>query len=454
MRRELALTAICVSLMTAAGCADTTDDSDKPAAGDGGETGTDGADGETDGTDGADGSDSGEPGPTWHGEVAPIFARHCSSCHDADGVGTPTWESPEQVAEWAPAIRAAVEGRSMPPWQASADCNSYEGDFSLSPDQIQTIVDWADTGAELGDPETAAALPEPFAPPELPRVDAVLEMPEAYTPSNATGPDDYRCMLIEWPFEEDVWVTGYQVQPGDAETVHHVIPFLIAPSDADQYRALDEADSGPGYTCYGGPGGDVNTLIETRWLGSWAPGTGAALFPEERGIRVQPGSLVAFQVHYNVTTDDPGPDQSAIELMVETEPQRWADIQPWTEVTWVLGVGMEIPAQTDDVEHVFEYTLGPRDQFSFYSASIHMHTLGKKGRMSIVHDDGSETCLVDYQAYDFNWQRSYNLTEPVEVGPGDTVRVSCTWDNPTDEMVSWGDGTGDEMCLGVSFIAD
>ncbi len=438
------------------GCDGAADDkaTDSAAAGAEGADGTDGDDG-ADGDDGTDGADDGgEPGPTWHADVAPIYARHCQDCHEPGGVGSPTWERPEDIAAWAPAIGAAVSTRAMPPWQASGDCNSYENDFSLSDADLDTLVAWTETGAELGDPETAAALPEPFRPPSLPRVDFSIEMPEAYTPSNADGPDDYRCMLLEWPYETDTWVTGYQIQPGDRQTVHHVIPFIIAPDDAESYRALDEADDGPGYACYGGPGGDVSTLIETRWLGSWAPGSGAAVLPEGRGIRVSPGSLIAFQVHYNVTEPDPGPDQSAVEFMVETEAQQWADIQPWTDVSWVLGAGMDIPAQTDGVEHVFEYTLGPGDSFSFYSAAIHMHTMGRKGRMSVVHADGSETCLVDYQDYDFNWQRSYDLTAPVAVAPGDTVRVTCTWDNPTDETVAWGDGTGDEMCLGVSLIAN
>ena len=35
----------------------------------------------------------------------------------------------------------------------------------------------------------------------------------------------------------------------------------------------------------------------------------------------------------------------------------------------------------------------------------------------------------------------------------DTLVLECTWDNNTDEDIHWGDGTGDEMCLGTMLLA-
>jgi hypothetical protein len=408
----------------------------------------------------ADGDSAGEgdagPVPTWHTDVAPILSHSCDGCHAPGGVGTPTWSSPEEATTWAPAIADAVEARRMPPWQASDGCNEYENDFSLDDADVATIVAWAEGGAPLGDPAAASALDAPFTAPSLERTDLELRMPEAYTPTPYEDTDDYRCFLLEWPYEEDVWVTGYEVLPGDLATVHHVIPFIIEPGSKDTYVALDDAEEGAGYTCYGSPGGGLTALANMRWMGSWAPGSGAALLPEGKGIRVRPGSLIAYQVHYNLAaTPDPGADLSGLALQIETESQEWADVQPWTDVAWVAGAGMEIPAQTDAVEHQFSYPLEAGDgRFSFQSASVHMHKLGQKARMWIDHADGSETCLVDYQAYDFNWQRAYRFKEPVEVRAGDTVQLRCTWDNPTDQDVKWGDGTGDEMCLGVSLLTE
>jgi hypothetical protein len=387
--------------------------------------------------------------PTWHVDVAPIFSRSCDGCHAPGGVGSPTWASVDDVVEWAPVIRAAVDARTMPPWKAKSECADYTDDFSLTDSEIEQIVRWADGGAPVGNVADAVELPPAWEPVVLERVDRTMRMAEPYTPSSDSGPDDYRCFLMEWPDDETVWVTGYQVLPDNAQVAHHIIPFLIEPGSADVYRALDAADESPGYRCYGGPGGDVDTLLETRWLGSWAPGVPATVLPEGTGIEVKPGSVVAFQVHYNLLNGG-GQDQSGLALTVETERSDWAELQPLTDVGWVLGIGMEIPPDSSSVTHSWSSTTS--GSFTMHNGAIHMHQLGRAGRLWVEHADGTEDCLLEVDDYDFDWQRPYQLAEPVQVDPGDTLHLSCTWDNPTDDTVQWGDGTGDEMCLGISLL--
>lgn len=394
---------------------------------------------------------------SYHADIAPIVSRSCVGCHNAEGVlGAMDLSSFDKLSAMGPVVEIVTEARTMPPWQASGDCNEYAGDFSLTDDEIATLAEWVQGGMPEGDPAEAATLPDPIEAEPLDRVDLSLQMPEGYTPSGS--PDDYRCFLIDWPYEEDVWVTGFEVSPGDLETVHHVIPYIIPEGDVAQYRALDEGDEGTGYRCYGGPGGDVFSLYNMKWLGSWAPGGGANLFPEGTGLRVKPGSVVAFQVHYYVEPgSSPGPDLSGIDLKIETESQGWGNVQPFTDPVWVLKEddpdgGMIIPAQTDGVTQEWSYALSSSEDFAFRSVAMHMHTLGQSARFEVEHADGSRTCLLDTQNYDFNWQRSYELLKPVNVGEGDTLHLSCTWDNPTDETVAWGDGTDDEMCLAISYI--
>ena len=89
-------------------------------------------------------------------------------------------------------------------------------------------------------------------------------MPVEYTPQ--TGPDEYRCFVIDWPEEAVRYVTGFGIRPGEQRVVHHVIAFIAAPDQLAELDALDAADPGPGYPCYGGPG------LKPRWLGGWVPG--------------------------------------------------------------------------------------------------------------------------------------------------------------------------------------
>jgi len=92
--------------------------------------------------------------------------------------------------------------------------------------------------------------------------------------------------------------------------------------------------------------------------------------------------------------------------------------------------------------------------------TAHMHLLGRS--MQMVLDPGTPKAqtLLDVTNYNFDYQRSYNLAKPVTVVQGDTIEVTCTY-NPQlrqqlpqlrklpPRYVTWGDGSSDEMCLGL-----
>ncbi len=392
-----------------------------------------------------------EPAPTWHQDVRPLFERSCLGCHEdtqsLSGIPLDTYERASGMAEF---IGTSVSARTMPPWSASEDCNTYEGSLALSDEDVAMVEDWVAAGAPEGDPDDPAPPADGLELPALERVDLTLDMPVDYIPT--AQPDDYRCFLLEWPYEETMYVSGYDIRAGNTQTVHHVIPFIIAPGDVEAYRELEAEDPEDGYDCYGGPGGDIDTLIDTRWLGSWAPGGGANVLPEGAGVRVAPGSVIALQMHYYVTEEDPAPDRTSVDLQITDSVDLGSEIQPWTEVSWLFGSGMDIPANTDGVTHTFTHTFDSWSSLDIQTAALHMHTLGRSASLKVIHADGSETCVLDVPDYDFNWQRSYRLSEPVQISGGDTLELTCVWDNDTDQDVAWGDGTGDEMCLGVTLL--
>lgn len=384
--------------------------------------------------------------PTYEVDVRPILEESCVSCHDEGGAGGFPLTTFEDVHATREAIASAVAERRMPPWLAGDGCTDYEGDISLSDDEIATITAWADAGGPQGDPADAVhGDPVPF--PTLDRVDATLAAPD-YTPVGDS--DDYRCFPLALPFEDDVYVTGYDIRPENAELVHHVVLYLAGPEFRDDFVALDEQDEGAGYGCFGGPG--VVNSDDAEWLGAWAPGSVSGIFPEGAGIHVEAGSTLIFQTHYNLDNADPAVDATEIDLRVEDEVARPATIQPWANPGWLDSEAMDIPAGSEGVTHEFGYIIPDDKSFTVHSASIHMHTLGKSGRMYVEPAEGGEECLLDVPRWDFNWQRGYRLSDPVDVYGGDRLVIECTWDNPTDEDVYWGDGTGDEMCLGTMFL--
>jgi hypothetical protein len=65
--------------------------------------------------------------------------------------------------------------------------------------------------------------------------------------------------------------------------------------------------------------------------------------------------------------------------------------------------------------------------------------------------------------YDFNWQLTYHLEEPVHVPAGTKLKATAWWDNSEGNpfnpdpsvTVSWGDQTFEEMMIGYfDWIAD
>jgi hypothetical protein len=341
------------------------------------------------------------------------------------------------------------------------DCTEYAEDPSATPDELDLLQAWVDEDGPQGDPADYVAPPPPPTG-ELSRIDLTLPFPEAYTP--VSSPDDYHCFVLDWPQQEVAYITGFRAVPGNLTQVHHVIAYSAGPDEYAQYEALDDAEPGPGYTCFGGPGG-TQASFGSRWLGGWAPGGRGSDFPEGIGLRMEPGSKVILQVHYNTLTSDPSPDLTQVEFKIDAEVDREAYMMPWANPDWLSGA-MSIPA--GEAAAAFEWQMDPTlaigfltdaipsfQPFDIYSVSHHMHQRGRRGQAEILRGDGSTECLLQIHDYDFNWQSRYRFAEPKRIEPGDSLRIACEFDNSDgDTAVNWGDGTDDEMCVGIFLIAE
>ena len=422
--------------------------------------------GESEESSGGASSGAGEAEYTYYRDVAPILASKCTSCHSAGNIAPFALESAAEARMWAPALAAAVMQGTMPPWPPDPACNSYAHDRSLSDEQRAAIVGWAEAGAPEGDASDAAPAPEP--PPAI-DYDMQLQLPVAYTPTIA--PDEYRCFVLDWPAEQRRFVTGLEVHPGEPAIVHHLIAFIAPPAEVATFTELDAADPDPGYLCYGGPGGG-----RPGWLGAWVPGGAGGALPEGTGIRVEPGSKIVVQMHYH-TLPGAGPDRSTLALRTAEAVEKEAFMLPFTNPKWISGEQpMTIPAGAAAVEHAFELDMSAAlpllapsaglpsgTPLRVHALALHMHTLGVAGSITVA-GPGGDRCGLTIPRWDFNWQGNYRLREPMRLVAGDRVRLACEWDNSPAHQpvvdgapqapreVQWGEGTGDEMCLGTVLV--
>ncbi len=412
----------------------------------------------------------GEATPTYSADVQPIVQAKCGGCHVEGGIAPFALGTYEQLSSVKESVKAAVQSRVMPPWLASKDCNSYLGDRSLSDAEIDTVSRWVDGGAPRGD---ASKAPTESSQSGLSRVDLHLPMSVPFKPTQA--PDQYRCFIVDWPATTTKFVTGFRANPGQASIVHHVIAFLAKPADVAKYQGLDDAEEGVGYTCFGGPGGTNTNRV--AWVGAWAPGSEGGDFPAGTGIKIEPGSKIVLQVHYNLSSAPALEDLTSVDLKLDDSVEKEAFIQPWANPQWVTGKTMVIPPGEADVGFRFAFDatqfLGTitngaftsGQAFKVWSVGLHMHTRGERARLEIERAGGAgKQCLLDIQRWDFHWQGSYRLAKAEIVRPGDAMAVECHFNNteakqprvngqpqPPREL-NWGEGTGDEMCLGSWYM--
>jgi hypothetical protein len=425
------------------------------------------------------GRDTASATPTYFENVKPILDARCVGCHFDGGIAPFPLTSYGDANAHRAAIGDAVAKRLMPPWHAASGVREYRGDPSLSDEQIETIAGWVAAGGPAGDAaDRGPALPPVSA--GLSRVDLELPMPQAYTPNAAAGGDDYRCFVLPWTPDAATYVTGSSLTPGEPAEVHHIILYLAPPGSHAMLAAWDAADPGTGYGCYGGPSA-TNTeenLQTPRFLAGWVPGLAGGDLPAGTGVHIAPGARLILQVHYNLENGAPTPDRSVVQLRLDEQVERPAVYIPLVNPLWVISPRtFAIPAGQQRVPHAFAADLVPfagflapeldlRAGYEIHSAILHMHRLGRSGKITIERVAGDTERLLAVPSWDFHWQREYRLADSVEVDPGDRLAISCEHDNSAAHQpliggarakprdVTWGEDSSDEMCIGFVYVTE
>ena len=382
--------------------------------------------------------------PTYAKDVAPILNRACVSCHRAGEVAPFSLGDYATARTYGATIATVVGSRRMPPWKAAAGYGDFQHENRLSDVEIQTLANWAATGEARGDRRQEPT--PPAAPPggwTLGRPDVTLQAKGGPYRLAADGADVYRNFVLENPSKEDLWVRAMDVHPGTKRVVHHVIVYLDA---AHKGRALAAAtkDGQDGYVSFGGGVG----FNPSGALGGWAPGLRPYETPTGEAFRVPAGADLILQVHYH-KSGKPETDATQVGLYLAKEP-----VDKEFRLAWIAQPFIAIPAGERAYAAHREYTV--RADVTLHTLMPHMHLLGHTMRAKVVEPDGKTIPLIDVPDWDFNWQLSYALKEPLSIPKGSKIVVDATYDNSKDNPnnpsspprnVFWGESTTDEMFL-------
>jgi Copper type II ascorbate-dependent monooxygenase, C-terminal domain len=450
--------------------------------------------------------------PTW-ANVAPIFAEKCSGCHTPGGIAPFSLLSAQAAKAHANGILVMTKLGRMPPWMPGHDSPEYLGQSRriLTPAEKQLIARWVNGGARIGSGRSVKPVGGTST---APGTTMTLTPTRSYLPKAAVGGlDDYHCFLLEPHLNQDEFVTSAVIKPQRATIVHHVILFEAAGENATEARRLNEASSGKGWTCFGGPGlsethpsGDSATgdrLGAPPWIAAWVPGHANNDLPQGTGVLVHAGAAIVMQVHYNLIHPAKRDRSRAI---IRFAPAAQTKLTPLNTILIPAPVELPCPRNVHSTlcsrdvavqqevkkygynaalipsgllyicgKSLADYPQSPSSVKSLstscdrrvnrplriYGVAGHMHIRGYDIRVEL-----NGKTLLHIPRWNFHWQDAYYLAKPVDANVGDVIHVSCKFDNSAVKQplvngrllkpryVLWGEGTTDEMCLGLLQAAD
>ncbi len=401
------------------------------------------------------------PAPTYEGAVKAIVDRKCVRCHEPGGLAPFSLRTYHELVSVKGAALDAVEHGHMPPWMPARCCAEYRDDFGLTEEERATLLAWGQAGAPEGEPVLASSPPTAIVG-ALDRVDLRLQIPEPHTPAPPRGStDETRCFVMDWPLDRDMYVTGFEVRPGNRAIVHHLV---LSYATGDAARALVERDrksAGPGFDCGGGLGG----VRATPFAGS----LGASRLPDGYGVKIPARSKILFNIHYStarVERHRVGSDRTAVDFRVDPtgKPLGMIVVQ---NPAWLVGDAMLIEA--GDPEAIYYYRYRPTlftggKRVWVHAATPHMHNFGRRFVLGILRADGTKDCLLEIADWHFGWEQFYWLKTPKVLNPDDQIYIECRFDNSiTNQAIvdgvrraprdlAWG-GNDQDMCAGFVTIA-
>ncbi|CAM2009889.1 monooxygenase [Acanthopleuribacter pedis] len=378
---------------------------------------------------------------TYSNQISRIINRKCATCHQNGGIGPFPLTNYSETVTYPDLMQLEVSEGRMPPWKASTECSEFKGVQALDPAEKDMLLAWLAADLDQGPPQRA-----PIFEPAGDIAWRGGTPTQTFTYNEAyefkPGPDDYRCFPIPLNNRETLYLEGLEILPGSLEFVHHVILYAVTTNEGE---ALDLSESGPGYTCFGGP-----ETEEVRMLGGWAPGSDPQFFGDNIGMRIEPNTTIVMQVHYHYS-GTAGFDQTQFGLYLsETPHEKELFLLP------LLNEDFVIPAGASDYVVSESLTLPNFVWLDLFVVMPHMHLLGKSVTVSTTDNAGGEQCLIDIPKWDFNWQKFYSYQDAVRIEPGSTITLNCVFDNSAQNPynpnnpplpVRWGDATTDEMAL-------
>jgi hypothetical protein len=392
--------------------------------------------------------------PTFSKDVYPIVRAKCQSCHQQGEIAPMVFTNFKDTRPWAKAIGEAVSRGAMPPWHADPHASArFENDRSLTAAERQTIAAWVASGAKEGKAiEYAAPRHRPETGWKLGKPDLVLRLPGFKVPAKGDVP--YTFVVFPTNLKQDTWVYAAEWRIDKRTIVHHMNAFVRPPGSSyvEGYKPLEffvptisqrrVARTGEG------------AFERRELLIGFEPGYTPIPWGPKQGKLIKAGSDIVFECHFNPNGAETI-DHSELAIYFARE-------APAERVVSLSVQNMNFLIPPGDGNYQSDASVTFETPVKVVSVQPHMHLRGKAMRIEATLPGASAAePVIDVPRYDFHWQTTYFLREPMLLPNG--ARLDCTawFDNSPNNKynpdagraVPWGDQSWDEMHIGFVEVA-
>lgn len=294
---------------------------------------------------------------------------------------------------------------------------------------MRTLILTSLVVAACGSADEMQSGPSPFIPgfnPTAPKA-GQLRVVTPPTPLIPPGKDITYCSYLDFDVQKTMDVTsylGFQSKGG-----HHTILYAATHKQApNTHECTDDDMYNVRYIGGGGTDATISASQIPKGIVFRVP-AGSQLMMVSHYINASLDSVVG-QAAYNLDVQDPSPDVDPGDLLTVVK----------TDFTLPPGIGR---AHTECLL---------KQDFKFFMLGGHAHEYATNIKLGVVPISGNPTTF-----YDVAWDKSlifntplnpYTKESPYEMHAGDRFTVDCTYNNTTDQPISF----PTEMCVGFGYF--
>ena len=394
---------------------------------------------------GGNGGDAALPGQVAEGgtgslpcDVDAVLAANCRQCH----ASPPLFGSPMPLVTYADLHAPSKSDASIPVFQ-QVYTRTHDDAKPMPPApnarldaSSQAVLDaWIAAGAPSGT-GTGQCSPPPSPDGGMSANDAGPPptdcVPDTHiapaTPYTMTSPEVYACYGFDVTPAQKRHVTEIRVHLDNAQIVHHVLLLASSSSVSGTPTQCDPAPS-----------------LGDGMLYAWAPGGLPLVVPTDAGFPEDQTTHYMVQIHYNNSANVAKPvDSTGFDLCTTSTLRKYdADVVAFGTESILL-----FPHATGSTTSCYTAPAA-MDGRHFFASFPHMHKLGKSITTSLVpQGGGSPVDMGTDNAWDFSTQPWLGINATAHTG--DVIKTTCSWNNTSSQIVTFGQSTTNEMCYSFS----